>query len=310
MAGMNGVSGYSYAYNARETKGVAADHRPSTIASAAQAGPAKETPASKTECREFSPIKSGSPMIPQKTEYGMTIGDVKLSDKAADYLKSLKGKFGNMEFITVSKDMKEQVQKNAAAYGNANKMVVLVDDEKLERMATDEAFRKKYEGIIAMSQSKLQAAKNSLTSSGANVKNFGMSVDSEGKESFFATVEKAAEQQKHRIEKKAAEKKEQKLKEKKRAEKKAAEERIREAREKKAEKDDNAKKAGKKDENGKITDKSEEDQAIPEREYVTFEGASVEELASKVSSYSFRNASARVMTETERLVGSTIDFRG
>ena len=128
-------------------------------------------------------------------EYGNTIGNVQLSEKTADYLDKLKSKFHNMEFITVSKDMKAQVQQNAAAYGNANKMVVLIDDEKLERMATDESYRKKYEGIIAMSQSKMDAAKNSHASTGASVKNFGMSVDSNGKESFFATVEKSGDLQ-------------------------------------------------------------------------------------------------------------------
>ena len=58
--------------------------------------------------------------------------------------------------------MKAQVQQNAAAYGNANKMVVLIDEEKLERMATDESFRKKYEGIIASSQSLVRKILSSL----------------------------------------------------------------------------------------------------------------------------------------------------
>ena len=85
-----------------------------------------------------------------------------------------------MEFILVSKDMKSQAAANASKFGNANKPVVLIDEEKLEKMANDEAFRKKYEGIIAMSQTKLQEAKNSLVSSGATVKNFGMQVGSNG----------------------------------------------------------------------------------------------------------------------------------
>ena len=119
-----------------------------------------------------------------------------------------------MEFITVSKDMKAQVQMNAASYGNANKMVVLIDEEKLERMATDENFRKKYEGIIATSQAKMMQAKMGLTSSGASVKNFGMSVDS------------------------------------------------------------------------------------------------LDDLLSKVQTYSYNNASGKVMTESEKMVGTKIDFRG
>ena len=111
-----------------------------------QANQTKESSAAKVETKGWSPIDTSSSLVPRKTEYGNTIGNVQLSEKTADYLDKLKSKFHNMEFITVSKDMKAQVQQNAAAYGNANKMVVLIDDEKLERMATDESYRKKYEG--------------------------------------------------------------------------------------------------------------------------------------------------------------------
>jgi hypothetical protein len=198
-----------------------------------------------------------------------------------------------MEFITVSKDMKAQVQQNAAAYGNANKMVVLIDEEKLERMATDESFRNKYEGIIASSQSKMMQAKMGLSSSGSSIKNFGMSVDSNGNESFFATVSKSQDLQKKRIEKKAAEKKQQKIKEKREAFKKAQEERIEKAKENKAEKTD---------------DKKGEE--IYEEEYDIIEANSLDDLLSKVQTYSYNNAASRVVTDAERNVGTRVDFKG
>ena len=47
-----------------------------------------------------------------------------------------------MDFILVGKEEKGAVARNAAAYGNANKPVVLIDEDKLERMATDDSFRK------------------------------------------------------------------------------------------------------------------------------------------------------------------------
>ena len=263
-----------------------------------QAVSTKENSAAKTEIKGWSPIDTGSSLVPQKTEYGNTIGNVQLSEKAADYLDKLKSKFHNMEFITVSKDMKGQVQQNAAAYGNANRMVVLIDDEKLERMAADESYRKKYEGIIAMSQNRMDAAKNSLASTGASLKNFGMSVDSDGKESFFATVEKSQDLQKKRIEKKAAEKKEQKLKDKKKAERKAKEERIQKARDKKAEKAD-------------PDDKDEEKtESADDKEYVTFEADSMDELLSRVRAYTYDNASSRVMTDSEKMLGTQVDYKG
>ncbi len=248
----------------------------------------------KVETKTWSPIDTKSSLVPRNTEYGSTIGDVQLSDTAKNYLDKLKSKFHGMEFITVSKDMKSQVQQNAAAYGNANKMVVLIDEEKLERMATDESFRNKYEGIIASSQAKMLQAKMGLSSSGIGVKNFGMSVDSNGNESFFATVNKSQDLQKKRIEKKAAEKKQHKLEEKRKAEKKAQEDRINKAKESKAEK----------------TKDKDEDEIYEDEEYEIIEANSLDDLLSKVQTYSYNSAASRVMTDTEKMVGGRIDFKG
>ncbi len=294
MTGINGISAYQQINQSVYNEKSGVSKTPDT-GRADQAGSAKNSQQAKVETKAWSPIDTTSSLVPRKTEYGMTIGDVQLSDKAKDYYNSLKSKYHNMEFIAVSKDMKAQVQQNAASYGNANKMVVLIDEEKLERMATDESYRKKYEGIIAMAQTKMSEAKMGLASSGASVKNFGMSVDSNGKESFFATVNKSSDLQKKRTEKKAAEKKAHKLQEKKKAEKKAQEERIQKARDKKAEKED--------------TDKNDS-RIKDDEEYVTFEADSMDELLSKVQTYSYNNASGKVMTQAEQMVGTKIDFRG
>ena len=292
MEGISGISAYQQANQIN--KGSERTYE-STSSKVASSSSSKESQASKVETKGFTPIDTKSSLVPKTTEYGNTIGDVKLSDKAKDYYNQLKGKFHNMEFIAVSKDMKAQVQANAAAYGNANKMVVLIDEEKLERMATDVSFRKKYEGIIAMSQTKMAEAKNSLTSSGASVKNFGMSIDSNGKESFFATVGKSQDLQKKRIEKKAVEKKEQKAKEKKKAEKEAREERLQKAKDKKTDKTD---------------DEAETHNIDDGKKYITIEANSMDELLSKVQKYSYSGALNRVMTDSERMVGGHVDFRG
>ena len=294
MAGINGVSAYQQANQSIYNEKTGAS-KTSNKAGTEQAASDKASLSSKATIKPWNPIDTKSSLVPKVTEIGTTIGDVQLSDKAKDYLGKLKSKFGGMEFITVSKDMKEQVKQNAASYGNANKMVVLIDEEKLERMATDENFRKKYEGIIATSQAKMIQAKMGLTSSGASVKNFGMSVDSNGKENFFATVNKSPDLQKKRAEKKAAEKKAAKLQEKRKAEKKAQEERIQKARDKKAQKADSDK------EEVEITD---------DEEYVTFEADSLDDLLSRVQTYSYDNASGKVMTQSEKTVGTKIDFRG
>ena len=257
----------------------------------------KEAKATKSEgvkTTDFKPIDTKSSLVPtQKEGIGLAIGNVELSDKAKDYYSKLKAKFHNMEFIAVSKDMKSKVQANAAAYGNAAKQVVLIDDEKLEKMATDESFRNKYEGIIAMSQMKLQEAKNSLASSGASVKNFGMSVDSNGKTSFFATVEKAA---KKKAEKKAAEK----ITAEKKAAKKAAEKKVAE------------KKAAEKTEEKKAEEASEEvsNEPIDDKKYVEIDAPTMESLINQVSKYAYDNSARNVMTDEEKQVGQNFDFKG
>lgn len=251
----------------------------------------------------WSPVQSGSPLIPTYQDgVGVAIGEVQLSDKAKEYYDKLKAKFHNMEFIAVSQDMKSQVHANAAAYGNAKKQVVLIDDAKIEQMANEESFRKKYEGIIAMSEMQLANAKNSLASSGANVKNFGMSVNSDGTTSFFATLEKSSKEQAKRLEKKQAEKKAEKAKEKKQAEKKAKEERLEKSREEQRAKQKELK-----------NNLEKEDNTIresDEKEYIQIEADSMEDLISRVSKYAYDNSTKSVMTEEEKTVGQRIDFKG
>lgn len=296
MAGVNGVSAY------QQTNQVWNQRAGSSEAVSKSASQGATDVKGKNDGVKNSEWKANTTasLIPtQQKGVGMAIGDVQLSDKAKDYYNKLKSKFGNMEFIAVSKDMKEQVKANAAAYGNANKMVVLIDDEKLERMANDEAYRKKYEGIIAMSQAKMASAKNSFASSGANVKNFGMHVNADGSTSCFATLEKSTEAQTKRIEKKQAEKKAAKAKEKKAEEKKTQEKRLEKAKEDKKSKETHL--HGKEEENPVKDDN---------KEYVKFEADSMEGLVHKVTIYAYQQASEAAMTEAERNVGQNFDFRG
>ena len=80
---------------------------------------------------------------------GRTIGNPELSDKAQKYYEQLQKKNPDMDFILVSSDMKETAKAQAGRYANANRTVVLIDEEKVERMAEDENYRKQYEGIIS-----------------------------------------------------------------------------------------------------------------------------------------------------------------
>lgn len=273
---------------------------------------------SNMKLHEWKPLTAGSSLIPTTKEgYGTVIGNVELSDKAKDYYSSLKDKFHGMEFILVSKDMKSQVASNALAYGNANKPVVLIDDEKLEKMANDDAYRKKYEGIIAMSQEKLLAAKNSLVSSGANVKNFGLSVGEDGRSSFFASVEKANSNANKLQEKRLEAKKAAKKEEKKKAEKKAQQERLeKKQEEKKAQKAEEKEKMAEKM-NGKsdaaaeaVAEDSEAAFPTDDKEYVEFRADSIEDLVNKVAKYAYTASMNSVMTPGESMLGQSVDFKG
>lgn len=216
----------------------------------------------------------------KKEVSGKTIGNPKLSEKAARYYEQLKKKFSNMDFILVSEDQKEAAKAQAASYANASRMVVLIDEAKIERMAEDEAYRKQYEGVISGAGSKLLQMKSSLTASGAQVKGYGMQVNDGGLTSFFAVLKKSSADQKTRINKQ----KEKTRSEKKAAEKKQKEEKLKESR----------------------TDKASGD----EEETVMITASSLEELLQKIDDYSQNERMYSMQSEEEKQIGQHIDFRG
>lgn len=217
---------------------------------------------------------------------GATIGSPELSDKAKKYYEQLKKKYSNMDFILVSEDKKAEAQANAGKFANPNRMVVLIDTEKVERMAEDEKYRKQYEAIIAGATNQLSQLKSSLGANASSVKTYGMQVK-EGTASFFAVVDKSLAAQKARIEKKAAEKKADKKKEQKKAEEKRAEE--------------------------KRTEKKEADKANKwedDEDTVTVTASSIEELIKKINDTVYAGMSDYVRTEEESWVGGRFDYYG
>lgn len=166
----------------------------------------------------------GSKGTVKKTKVsGRTIGSPELTEKAAKYYEELKKKYGNLDFILVSKDQKEYAKANASKYSNTSKMVVLIDEEKIERMAEDEKFRKQYEGIISQGASGLNQLKSKLANMGLNVKSCGMNVYDNGATSFFATMDQSFKSQNKTAQERLARKKAAKKAEEKKAAKKAEE---------------------------------------------------------------------------------------
>lgn len=223
----------------------------------------------------------------QKTysEYGKTIGEPTLSEEAKKYYEDLKQKYSNMDFILVSRDMKDKAQAQAARYANPLKTVVLIDEDKIERMATDETYRKKYEVIISGAANQMAAMKTKLQSTGANIQGFGMQVNDGGLTSFFAVIKKSSAAQAERIEKKAKEKRDEKAEAKEKALQEAEEERLEE----------------KRTEKRNIRDR--------EKETYTIEADSIEELAKKITDFMFLERANTLLTQAERELGQHIDFQ-
>ena len=220
-----------------------------------------------------------------KANYGATLGKPQLSEAGAKYYEELKNKFKDMDFVLVSKDMIDVAKNNASSYGNKNRMVVLIDEEKIEKMASDDAFRQQYEGLISTAQSKMPVLQQMMANN-PNVKTIGMQVGNDGRASFFAVMDKSAKDMQARIEEKRAAKKEAAKAEAKKEAKAKQKERIEEARAEKAE----ARK--------KLEGDEEED-------YDILMADSIEDLLGMIEEW---NGNFREATPEDALVGQNFDF--
>lgn len=215
---------------------------------------------------------------------GKTIGEPKLSDKAKDYYEQLKKKYSNMDFVLVSEDQKQNAEALASKFAGGNKILVLIDEDKIERMAEDENYRKKYEAIISNAASGIEQLGSKLSSTGAGVKGYGARVNDDGTLSYFAVLEKSSAAQRERIEKKAAEKKAAKKADAKKAEKEKQKERL-----EKSHKDKTS-----------VSDDDDDE--------VTITASSMEELLQKVQDYMQMDRSDNVQSESEKLIGQKFDY--
>lgn len=239
--------------------------------------------------------KSDTKEKTKKADYGKTIGKPSLSEKAAKYYEELKSKYKNLDFILVSEDQKESAKANAGSYANAAKTVVLIDEDKIERMASDESYRKKYEGIIAGAATGMSQLKARMESSGMSsaVKGFGAQVNDNGTLSYFAVVDKSMTAQKERIAEKAAEKKA----EKKADAKKAAKEKLEELRKGKTDETKNT------DESASVNNDSSDDT-------ITLTANSWENLYSQLEGLGITKSTGAFTASTDSYAGVSIDVKG
>ena len=209
-----------------------------------------------------------------------TFGNPKLSEEALEYYNDLKKRYGNLNFVLVSSDKKQQAEMMKGSFANANSLTVLIDTDKIEKMAADETYRAKYESIIANAASGLNQMKAKLGSTANNVKAYGMTVNKNGMASYFAVIDKSLAAQKKRIAKKAEEKAEAKKADAKKAEKEKAKERL--------------------------EDKRKPEEA--DEDSVTITANSIEELMRRIEEYYQNEAFGRVRTEEENSVGHQVDY--
>ena len=238
-----------------------------------------------TEVNQNNEVKRNEKAVEKKGIYGRVIGEPKLSEKAAKYYEKLKNKFQDKDFILVSKDMKDAAKAQAGKFANPNRMVVLIDEEKIERMAEDEEYRKQYEMIISSAGNKMAEIKEGLDKSGISVTAFGMQID-EGGASLFAVVNKSMVIQRERIAQRAQEKKAEKKLQEKKAARKKEQERLEEKKELK---------------------RAEEKEKLKE-EQIVVRANSVEELLTKLQDLQFEWKSNNILTEAESKIGQNFDF--
>lgn len=154
--------------------------------------------------------------------------EAKLSKSAQKLLAELKEKYGNMDFFVASYSSDEEAQR----YLNrgTKEYSVLIDPETLEAMANDSEVRKQYEDVLAGAGDKLAQLKDELGEDADNVNSFGISIDKEGKVSYFAELDKISESRQKQLDSAKTKKAEEKAKAKK-AEKKAKQDKMKDARE-------------------------------------------------------------------------------
>lgn len=109
----------------------------------------------------------------------------KLSDKAKTYLTDLKKKYPGYSFMVADYETDEEAGRLLAE--GKGKINVLITPDLLEKMASDENVRTKYEGIIDGAADQLADITNKLTDGGKSIiESLGLTVNDDGTTSVYA----------------------------------------------------------------------------------------------------------------------------
>ncbi len=208
-----------------------------------------------------------------------TYGNPRLSREAEDYYNKLTQKYGNLNFVLVASDRKQEAEAMKSSFATPGKMTVLIDTDKIERMAADPKYREQIESTIRSAAYGMTQMSNTVGTK-ASVKAYGVNVGKDGRASFFAAVDKSFADQRKLIEKRAAKKKEDAKAAKKKAAKEEAAERLEKRR----------------------ADRKEQ------KDEVIITANSVEELLRKIEEYEMGYLSDHTQTDEERMIGQSVDY--
>ena len=138
------------------------------------------------------------------------LGNPKLSETATNYYEELKKKHSDVEFVLVDKENLDKAKEYASNLVSSKSMIVLISEDEVEQMATNETVRTQNEKLIDDAKAQMPDLLKQLKESGTEVKSFGMEFNGDGTASYFAVVDKSMAAQKERIEAKLEEKRAEK----------------------------------------------------------------------------------------------------
>ena len=140
--------------------------------------------------------------------------NTKLSDTASNYLEELRNKYNTSEIVVVGSDQADKATEIASKVRTNKSTVIVVTEDELEKMATDEKTRTENEALLDEAIKQLPAAMKKMDEAGLDVKTMGIEIK-DGTTNYFAVIDKSIQAQKERIEAKQEEKRAEKKENKK-----------------------------------------------------------------------------------------------
>lgn len=120
---------------------------------------------------------------------GKTTQKIELSDKAKEYLETIRAKYSDMDIMIANYSSDEEAQ----GYLNrgTGKINVLIDVETLEKMASDQSIREQYESILDNAGGTFEKIEEELGGNAKYVKSIGVSIDKDGKVNYFSIIDES-----------------------------------------------------------------------------------------------------------------------